>query len=245
MSRVSRGFRIAGKTVKAVFYLLVFSLIFFLLWRIFSSDNPKSMEGLTLNDKVYAAYEQEGSDLYMFRQNLDMITRAEHNSGYFAITDSIFIPSANQIQLTFRYNNSTISSLVEDKGLSEIPSRDVELFDVTLLFAIDLTPENKDDANNPDTVKLVRVHANSSTPDKKNLYNFRRFVFDLGDLDLKQIVEDGTLISVFTDIYYAGDADYEKTPYGTLCLYDYITETYDVKLSSADKKAIEDWKSKK
>lgn len=242
MSRASRGFRIFGKAIKFLFFLFIFSLIFLLFWRVFSSDNPKSMEKLTVNDKLFAAYEQDGNDLYMFNQNLDMITRADHNYGYFAVTNSVFIPSANQIQITFRYNNSTITHLVEDKGLEETPSRDEELFDVTLLIATDLTPENTEDnlGNDPASVKLTRVHASSVTEEQKNLYNYRRLVFDLDDLDisLEELLESGELLAVYTDIYYVGDVNYEETTYGTLCIYDHLATTHEVKLSGADKRAL-------
>ena len=245
MSRVSRSFRIAGKTVKAVFYLLVFSVIFFLLWRIFSSDNPKSMEGLTLNDKVYAAYEQDGSDLSMFRQNLDMITRTEKNYGYFSITDSVVIPAANQIQITVRYNNSTIRHLAEDYRLSEVPSRDSDLLDVTLLLATDLTPDVTEDnlGNNPASVALTRVHAVSVDADTKNIYNYRRFVFDLDEvgLSLSKLLEDNLLLAIYTDIYYLGDIQYDKDAYGTLCLYDHLLEKIPVKLSGRDKRELRDY----
>ena len=87
MSRAYRGFRIFGTAIKILFFMLIFSVIAFLFWRIFSSGNPKTMEGVTPNDKIVAAYEQEGDKLSMFKQEIDMISRAEHNYGYFAITD--------------------------------------------------------------------------------------------------------------------------------------------------------------
>lgn len=242
MSRASRGFRLFGKTIKILFFLLVFSVIFFLFWRIFSSGNPKSMEGVTPNDKVVSAYEQEGDELTMFKQNLDMITRAEHNYGYFAVTDSVFIPSANQIQITFRYNKSTIEHLAEDKNLGEIPDRDSELFDVTLLLATDLTPENTDDnlGNDPESVQMTRIHATSVTSETKSVYNYRRLIFDLDEsgLSLEELVESEELLAVYTDVYYIEEINYDEPAYGTLCLYDHLSNTYDVKLSGADKRAL-------
>jgi hypothetical protein len=247
MSRVSRAFRISGKIIKYFFILLIVAINAFFLWRIFSSNDPSSMKALSPNEALFAAYETDGDLVGMFSQEQRSITSGEENYGLFAVTNAVFIPSANQIQVTVRYNNSTLRRTQEKYNLSEVPAREDDVFDVSLLIVTDLTPDNKDDnlSVSDDAVKQMRISPSYCEKDQKNLYNFRRFVFDLGDLDLKQIVEDGTLISVFTDIYYAGDADYEKTPYGTLCLYDYITETYDVKLSSVDKKAIEDWKSKK
>ena len=245
MSRASRGFRIFGKTIKILFFLLVFSVIIFLLWRISSADNPKSMEGVTPNDKVVAAYEKEGNNLSMFRQNLDMITRAEHNYGYFSITDSVFIPAANQIQITFRYNNSTIDHLVADKGLSETPSRESDLFDLTLVLATDLTPENTDDnlGNDPASVKLTRLHASAVTSDTKNVYNYRRLIFDLDEIDasLAELVARGELLAVYADIYYVGDLNYDEPAYGTLCIYDHLSKNQNVKLSGADKKALRNY----
>lgn len=200
------------------------------------------MERLTVNEKLSAAYEQDGKDLYMFKQNLDMITRTEYNYGYFAVTDSVFIPAANQIQITFRYNNSTIKHVAQDKGLSEIPSREEELFDVTLLIATDLTPENTEDnlGNDPASVKLTRIHASQVSSEQKNLYNYRRLVFNFDEIgeSLAALLESGELLAVYTDIYYLGDVNYEESPYGTLCIYDHLSTIYDVKLSGADKHAL-------
>ena len=60
MSRVSRGFRRTGKAIKFLFFTVVFSVIALLLWRIFSSGDPKSMKSLTVNEDLTAAYERQG-----------------------------------------------------------------------------------------------------------------------------------------------------------------------------------------
>jgi hypothetical protein len=207
------------------------------------------MDGLTLNDKVYAAYEQDGTDLSMFRQNLDMITRTEKNYGYFSITDSVVIPAANQIQITVRYNNSTIRHLAEDYSLSEVPSRDSDLLDVTLLLATDLTPDVTEDnlGNNPESVTLTRVHAVSVDADTKNIFNYRRFVFDLGsaELSLSELMDKGLLLAVYTDIYYKGDVNYGEPAYGTLCVFDYVTKIEWDRIDSDDRDALRDYMEKK
>ena len=247
MSRATRAFRISGKIIKAFFILLVIAINIFLLWRIFSSSDPSSMKALSPNESLAAAYEADGDLVGMFSQEQRSITSGEENYSLFAVSKAVFIPSANQIQITVRYNNSTLRHTQEKYGLSEVPARDADVYDVSLLIVTDLTPDDKSDnlSLSEDCVKRTRIFPSYSEKEEKNLYNFRRFVFDLGDVDLKEVVENGTLISVFTDIYYAEDVDYDATSYGTLCLYDYITETYDVKMSSADKKAIEEWKEKK
>ena len=245
MSRVSRAFRWSGRIVKFLFFCIIFGVIALLLWRVFSSDDPESMERLTVNEPLALAYEEAGDDLYLFRQEQRSVTSGEKNYGYFSVTDAIFIPSANQIQIVVRYNNSTLRSLTEDKGLAEVPDRNEDLFDVTLSVATDLTPENEEDnfGNSEKSVAFTRVHATDVTSDTKNLYNYRRFVFDLGTagVDLSALMEEELLLAVYTDIYYVGDLNYDEPAYGTLCLYDYKTEIADVRLSKEDAAALRDY----
>ena len=247
MSRVSRGFRITGRIIKFLFFLIVFSVIAIILWRIFSSGDPKSVDTITPNDKLCEAYEEHGDGLYMFRQEQRSITSAKDNYGYFSVTNCVFIPEANQIQIVVRYNNSTIRSLAEDKALPEVPLRDEELFDVSLSIATDKTPDNKDDnlGNDENSVRFTRVHPSSVSSDTKNLYNYRRFVFDLdsADISLSELLEDGLMLAVYADIYYVGDVDYEKPAYGTLCLYDHLSENIEVKMRSRDRDALEEFEN--
>ena len=243
MSRVSRGFRITGWVIKSLFYIVIFSVIFFLLWRIFSSGNPRSMQALTPNEKLCAAYERTEGELSMFRQEQNILTRAESNAGYFAVTECIFIPEANQIQIVVRYNNSTIRATAEDYALSEVPTRDTELYDISLTLATDLTPGVTEDnaGNDPESVAFVRVHPSSVSADTRNLYNYRRLVFDLDGtgLSLAEMVQTDLLLAVYADVYYNGDIRYDEPAYGTLCLYDYVTECETAKLSGRDRRAIE------
>ena len=248
MSRVNRVFKISGCLIKCIFGLIIAVVCAALLWRVFSSGDPKSMKSLSVNDKVYNAYLENGESLYMFNQEQNSITRGENNYGYFSVTDCKFITDANQVQIVFRYNNSTIRSLAEDYSLPNVPDRSEELYDVTLLLAIDLTPENKDDnaTNDPASVRFVRVHASSYTRDTKLMYNYYRMVFDIGESgeDIKSLLDSKLLLAVYTDVYYVNDLDYEKDPYGTLCLYDYISDNKTVELERADKRAIKEFSGK-
>ena len=246
MSRVSRGFKIAGWLIKMLFTLLIASVCAFLMWRVFSSSDPDSMKTVSINDAVYEAYEASEGDLYMFRQEQNSLTRGEDNAGYFGVTRAVFIPEANQIQVVLRYNNSTIRHLTEDYSLESTPMREEDLFDVNLFFSVDLTPENKDDnATISDTgTRTFRCSSKLVERDQKNLYNYRKFVFDLDECgeDLSELLDSGLLLAVYADVYYVEDMDLDEEAYGTLCLYDYITENKTVKLSSGEKKAIEGWK---
>ncbi len=243
MSRVSRGFRITGWVIKSLFYVLVFSVIAFLLWRIGSSGNPKSMKTITPNEKLCAAYERTQGKPEMFRQEQNILTRGESNAGYFAVTECLFIPDANQIQIVVRYNNSTIRATAQDYSLEAVPSRDTELYDISLTIATDRTPSVTEDnaGNDPEAVAFTRVFPSSVSADTKNLYNYRRLVFDLDEvgLSLGDLVSTDLLLAVYADIYYNGDIRYDEPAYGTLCLYDYVTEREPASLERRDRKAIE------
>ena len=244
MSRASRAIKKTGRILKWTFAALIAFVCGFLLWRILSAGDPDSIKRLTVNERIHVAYTDSGEDLAMFTQEQNSITRADNNAGYFAVTNHVFIPKANQVQLVFRYNNSTIRALKEDYQLEQTPSRDDELYDVTLVLAIDLTPNDTSDnaGNDPKSVRFVRVHATDApTADKSTLYNYRRFVFDVGESgeDLSALLDSGLLLAVYADVYYVEDCDYDSTsPYGTLCLYDYLSQNVPVKLTSDDKRAL-------
>ncbi len=218
----SLGLRIVKYTVKAIGLILVFGTIIFFLWRVFTSGNPKDLERLTpnapLRDALVAA-EADGQPLTVHTQYMEnyITSVPDKNYGYFGITDAKFIPGADQVQVLFRYNNSTIRHLVEDYGLDKTPDRNDRLYDVTLYVAYDLTPDNAADNSGdyPDAIRYERYHATSEDSDKKNLYNFRKLVFDGVTLD------DPTLpvLAVYVDFYYVGDLDYNKEAYGTLPIY--------------------------
>ncbi len=241
MSIAGRTLRLTGKFIKFLFLLLIFAINAILIWRLFSTSLPASMKALSPNEALASAYEESDGQLYAFSQEQRSITSAEGNYGYFSVERAVFVPSANQIQIVFRYNNSTLRHTEEDFGLDTTPSRADEVYDVSLYVVTDNTPEDKSDNldSSAEATSSVRIHPTYFESDETGLYNYRLFVYDLGETDLASLVENEALISVFADVYYARAIDYDAEPYGTLCLYDYITETRTVKLSSADKKAIE------
>ena len=247
MSIVRNGFKAMGCLVKLLFGLLVFAVCGFLLWRIFSMNTPDTLTDMTVNDAVYEAYEESDGELYVFRQEQGTITRAPDNAGYFSITHAVFIPEANQIQLVFRYNNSTIRNLTKDYSLESEPDRSEDLFDVNLFFSVDLTPENTDDnaVLSEEGTRTFRCASKLVASEEESLYNYRKFVFDLDECseDLSELLDSGTLLAVYADIYYVEDMDLEEKAYGTLCLYDYKTKIEDVELSTRERESIEAWKN--
>ena len=228
-----RTARIIGTVVKLMAVLLIFSVCGVLIFRMCSSGDPESMSVLTPNETLAAAYAENDGELTLRYQYQSTITRGENNAGYFSVTQYVFIPEAKQVQLVFRYNNSTLQHLAIDYGLPEIPAKEGTYFDVTLVRTTDLTPENREDNIDPATLGKKRYAPSEvyTTRDTSPLYTYYRYVFENVE------IEDLTL-GVFADVYYVGDLDYEKEAYGRLCLYDDESKWVYQKLSNRDRAAL-------
>ena len=236
----SRTPRIIGRVVKIIFTLLIFSVCGILAWRVCSSGDPKSVDTVIVNEALARAYEKHGDELLMRYQNQDTITQDEHNSGYFSVTQYVFIPDAEQVQLVFRYNNSTLEKVAKDKKLSKIPEKSAHLFDITLVIVTDTTPDDKKDNKNGENLERVRIKPSDYVKDSesKRLYTYYRYVFD-------GVTLPENAVAVYCEVYYEKEInDYEGEAYGRLCLYDTEHKWFEEKLSRADKKAIEAWLEK-
>ena len=241
MSRAWVIIKRMGRVLKFLFVCLILTVCVFMLWRIFSTGIPKNIDTLMPNAELRQAYAEKGEELCIFEQKYDNITTAEHNYGYFAVPKAVFIPELNQAQIVFRYNNSTLTSLATDYSLSTAPDRERNVFDVSLVFYIDLTPENLEDNDNigSDTIKEIRVIPDDFVCERTTLYNFYRYSFDFdGEANMQQLIDEGLLISVHAEFYYVGDLDYNEAPYGALSLYHHQRKNYDVKITARDKKAL-------
>ena len=224
--------RMFGRVVKWSISLLLCVICGILLWRVFSAGDPKEVKYLVGNEALYEAYDEHGKDLVLQYQMQDTITLAEYNRGYFSVTQYVFIPEAKQVQLVFRYNNSTIKHLAQDYKLAEIPDKSEELFDLTLVTTKDLTPDNREDNESNDALAIERYYPSTATRTETSLYTYYRFVFD-------NIEVTPDMLFVFADIYYEGDLDYDKRPYGTLCLYDDESPWVEYKLSRTERKMLQ------
>ncbi|MBR2019586.1 MAG: hypothetical protein IKA05_04235 [Clostridia bacterium] len=221
--------RIAGWIVKSLFTLLIVAINVLIVWRVFFSANiPNSVGTLHVNDALREAYAENGGKITAQYQNQLTTTYGENNTGYFGVPEYFFIPEANQVQVVFRYNNSTLKHLAEDYGLSETPAKDGDYFDVTLLKVTDLTPHDETDSE----VESIRLAPTGVKRDTTALYTYYRYVFDGVEID------ESAVCHVYLDVYYLQDLNYEKTPYGTLLLYDQLHEWLPFDLSRADKKAL-------
>ena len=228
-----RAPRIIGRIIGILVGLFVFAVCGLLVWRMFFSTKiPKNIDTMTPNTILSEAYEAHNGNLTYRYQEFSTISRAKDSYGYFSVETCVFIPEANQVQLVFRYNNSTIEHLQEDYGLDSLPEKSQHLFDVSLVIANDPTPDNHDDDYQSDLLETKRIlPSGEPLREETTLYTFYRYVFD------GVTVEDVTN-SIYLDVYYVEEIHYDQRPYSSLLLYAWDEEWKAYTPSAADRKAI-------
>ena len=228
-----RAPRIIGWIVRLLFSLFILSILGLLFWRVAISDKiPKAIDTLTPNANLTEAYEANDGKLTLQYQDLVNISYSPERYGYFAAPSYVFIPEANQVQVVFRYNNSTIVHLAEDYGLGAVPEKSEHLFDISLVIATDLTPNDHTDDLDESTLSTRRILP-SSDPirEETKLYTFYRYVFD------GVSIEDVTN-AIYLDVYYVEDIQYESKPYDALPLYAWDENWIPYSPSRADRIAM-------
>ena len=232
--RRSYSLWLAGHALHFLLMLLVTAVCSAMLWRVFISNLPPAeMKRLSPNAPLADAYLAHGEELTLYTQKQPSLTKGEHNYGYFGITRCVFIPEAQQIQLTFRYNNSTLECVKNDYTLSEKPERGVEIFDVSVVRITDTTPsDTTDNVDGSPALKKERFSPTSRVIDTTALYTYILYTFD-------GVTMTDDTITAFFDVYYEADVDYEKQAYGTLRLYHREDQRLPVELSRKEIKALE------
>lgn len=238
---LAKIFGIIGKVLKYSFYALIIFINGILFWRLFSSGDPKLMETLMVNDRTAAAYAEAGDGLEITYQKQFLLDE----EGRFAQSNLRWIPAANQLQVTARYNNSTLKDAAEVFELFEVPAREADVFDITLVKVIAATEEElakaDRDALTADVIgedageagelprKEVRYSPVAVLPDRKNVYNYRRLIFD--DVDLS----DASVC--YLEFYYKGALDYDADPYSELLVW-VRGDDRPYELTKEDRKAL-------
>ena len=226
------------RIMKIIFFVFVYAVIAALLLRMCSNGTPKDMERITVNDELYEAYQNEGKDLLLQYQKYDEYTTEDENYGYFGVVQAVIIPSVDQVQIVFRYNNSTLDYLPLDypELCPESPSRDEVLYDVSLVKVIDLTPENAEDNEKDEFLKYERYFPTDSLTSSKqsSLHNYFRYVFEDVSLD--------DALYVYVDIYYNKAIDYESDAYGSIRIFDASRYTHTYAMTSNDRRAFKNYK---
>ena len=203
---MSKAGKIAKISIKAVVLFISLFIYTFFIFRLCSTgEAPKSVSGIVWNETTRAAYEADPSGFQIFTQEpATFIT----NDGRFWVSDVVYLPQAKQLQLTIKYNDSTLKylrqALADDMEISvdEVILPD-EPFDYSLL------------SNGG-----VRYQDYTSTAEKNQNYNYRRIVFE------NVVIEENT--THYVDMYYIGAIDYTAIPYGSLLVWNTAQEIEEI-----------------
>ena len=212
------SFRALKFAIKACGYLLVISVFVILFWRIFSSRIPGKAAELIWTETSYAAYEEYGSDLLIYTQDVGKVFDKD---GKFSIYELRYIPATEEIQLTIRYNKSTLDVLAEELTEDAMERLGDDFTEADIVNAQDL-PEMpfvfamRDDKGNIYTESEYITFT-------KGRYTYIRIAFS--DIDLFN-VEKGTPTSYFptpdvenSDYIYKGRFESEYTKEAIKYLY--------------------------
>lgn len=156
--------KIAGKLIRILILLLIFSIIGFFIFRIWlSSYYPKEAKGIVFTEDLLAYYEANGeldAKTQTLRFNYD-----DSKAGYFFAGELIVVEGAGALQISLRYNDSTLDALRE-KYPASFADGDVP-FEFRLVGA---PPE--EGASGP------AYHPSERKPSRFLMYNYERLCFD-------------------------------------------------------------------
>jgi hypothetical protein len=221
------SFRALKFAVKCFGYLLLISIFVILFWRIFSSRLPKDASKILWTEDSYAAYEELGSDLLIYTQDVGTVYDKE---GKFSLYEFHYIPSAKEVQFTIRFNKSTIEALASElteakrEALGEAFTQS-DAITAEMLGELPFAFALRDNEGNVYT-------AYEYTTFEKNLYTYVRVAFS--GIDLYDI-EKGAPSALYPtpensnpDYIYKGEleGEYTKAPTETLYFEAYFTDTF-------------------
>lgn len=245
---LARIFGAIGKILKFTFYAIIIGINGFLIFRMLSAGDPTIMETMMVNDRTAALWQEQGEEMTVLTQKQYLLSE----DGRFAQSNLRWLPDIKQLQITVRYNNSTVRGLVEDflmpetkeEGeevvIPEPPDDDEDLFDITLVKVVKLTEEEQE-AQDKDTLEKdalgdeedsaplrqeVRYTYSASMPAEKLMYNYRRLIFD--DIDLSDAD------ALYLEFYYRDAVDYAAEPYTELLIWHSATPDRPYELTKHD-----------
>ena len=184
------------KTVlKSLIFLTSLCIYLFFFFRICSSNDPRAMQRIVWNETTVAAYQQDPAAFEALEQFPSAYMTVD---GSFWITNIVYLPEAKQLQVTVKYNDSTLRKLKEAIGSDySIPEEPFVYYLV-------------DDKGN-------RYDEHSFISAEKSIYNYRRLVFENIDLTDVSIM--------YIKMESVDSAGVDGVPRGSLAVWHELLET--------------------
>lgn len=175
---------------------LVFGAVFF---RIYIAEHyPSNTVRMVFTDRLTEYYHEKGGNITAETQNIRFPYDSADDGNFFA-TGLIVVRDAGNLQVTVRYNESTLPKVAAFYKLSEIPEPQNGLFRYTLTASYNTTAEGED---------YRTYHASYLEEDSAYMYRYGKLVFD-------DVTFEGAAW-MRIDIYYGE----EEKPFGHICVYE-------------------------
>lgn len=240
MAKVGNVYKIIKLLMKVLFVALVLFVYGFLIFRMCSLDSlPNTLDDLVITEGMKNAYAKSGGDDFIY-QRKNLFNTDEKTYGLFAVPSYVIVKGADEIQVVFRYNVSTLEKVAEELELSSVPDRNTEgLFDLTLSLKhsvgeITDAVEGQEtiDYDQPENHYMTLINPDRVEHFTEGKHNYVRCIFKSVGFD-----ESNTL-GVFLNVYYRDNVNYEELPLGTVRLYHYTTVNKPYPLTKNDKEAL-------
>ena len=161
--------------LKILTVIICVGVVGFLAFRLFIFNSyPDSVKGLYVNDELAAHYAEVGDDIVIKNQSLRAPYDHEDEGNFFC--DYLYvIPEADQLQITVRYNTSTLTRIAEKYGKTIAE-------DDTGAFIYRLYASHGTDENGENIVKIYDV-LSEKIDASQLMYRYAKLVFDGVELD--------------------------------------------------------------
>lgn len=188
------------RKVMALCLILCLCFVFgAVLFRIYVADHyPKNTVRMVFTDALTEYYHANGGEITAETQNIRFPYDSAEDGNFFA-SGLILVRDAHNLQVTVRYNESTLSKVAAFYKLTETPAPAEGLFRYTLTASYNTTAEGED---------YRTYDASYLLEDDAYMYRYGKLVFDGVDFAGASWMR--------VDIYYGE----EETPFGHICIYE-------------------------
>ncbi len=197
-----------GKIIKYIFYTFIFAVCALVILRscIMFDYYPSQMKSILWTDSAKQIYLADSKSFEAYSQTL-VFSYDNPDEGNFFASNQLIIPSAKQLQITVRYNDSTLERFAEKS--------DMEIDDISFVYYL------SDQDGNHYPLSL------SASDRAFNLYNYARLVFEGVDIS--------KATNLYLDIYIEGAVELDGKPAACIPLYDSERSLKEYKLSGSEK----------
>lgn len=255
--KIFKGIKISLKALGTLIIVGVYVILFVRMCSV--GGIPEGFEDLTITDKMIELYNEENGDEHFIYQSINKFNANEDSYGFFSVSKYVIIDGADEIQLIFKFNKSTLENVAEEYELAEPIDREAkDTFELSLVVknavgAIQYpdtdehgeTLEGVDynsDENLDKTYTLDRLYPTDMEFLVDGRYNYIKCTFKNVDFD------KNVTLGLFLDINYKDDIRYTKPDpedgekylesYGRICIYNYTSPDRVYKFTSNDKQAL-------